>query len=91
MTVLFRPNCLFLLFSFIYMGFDIAMEEHSWSHIGFIFFSIVSFSFTSKFHKLGPFDYLLLVRFLDLTTDIHNCCKVLTKFLDTSQQKPHFV
>jgi hypothetical protein len=24
------------------MGFDIAMEEHSWSHVGFIFFSIVS-------------------------------------------------
>ncbi|KAL7130537.1 hypothetical protein ABFS83_13G140600 [Erythranthe nasuta] len=28
-------------FVFIYMGFDIAMEQHSWSHIGFIFFSIV--------------------------------------------------
>ncbi|XP_078171006.1 Na+/H+ antiporter 6 isoform X2 [Carex rostrata] len=28
-------------FVFIYMGFDIAMEEHSWSHIGFIFFSII--------------------------------------------------
>nr|CAB3453039.1 unnamed protein product [Digitaria exilis] len=28
-------------FVFIYMGFDIAMEEHSWSHVGFIFFSIV--------------------------------------------------
>jgi hypothetical protein len=25
------------------MGFDIAMERQSWSHIGFIFFSIVSF------------------------------------------------
>jgi len=23
------------------MGFDIAMEQHSWSHIGFIFFSIL--------------------------------------------------
>ncbi|KAE9461556.1 hypothetical protein C3L33_06534, partial [Rhododendron williamsianum] len=31
-------------FIFIYMGFDIAMEQHSWSHVGFIFFSIVSFS-----------------------------------------------
>ncbi|CAN1336355.1 Sodium/hydrogen exchanger 6 [Linum perenne] len=30
-------------FIFIYMGFDIAMEQHSWSHVGFIFFSIVSF------------------------------------------------
>jgi NhaP-type Na+/H+ or K+/H+ antiporter len=29
-------------FVFIYMGFDIAMEKHSWSHLGFIFFSIVS-------------------------------------------------
>ncbi|KAM0873531.1 hypothetical protein ACQ4PT_038005 [Festuca glaucescens] len=28
-------------FVFIYMGFDIAMERQSWSHIGFIFFSIV--------------------------------------------------
>ncbi|XP_057765209.1 sodium/hydrogen exchanger 6-like [Salvia miltiorrhiza] len=28
-------------FIFIYMGFDIAMEQHSWSHIGFIFFSIL--------------------------------------------------
>lgn len=24
------------------MGFDIAMEKHSWSHLGFILFSIVS-------------------------------------------------
>lgn len=31
-------------FVFIYMGFDIAMEKHSWSHVGFIFFSIVSFT-----------------------------------------------
>ncbi|KZV24146.1 sodium/hydrogen exchanger 6-like [Dorcoceras hygrometricum] len=28
-------------FIFIYMGFDIAMEKHSWSHFGFIFFSIL--------------------------------------------------
>lgn len=27
------------------MGFDIAMEKHSWSHVGFIFFSIVSFPY----------------------------------------------
>ncbi|ONM55769.1 Sodium/hydrogen exchanger 6 [Zea mays] len=26
---------------FIYMGFDIAIERQSWSHIGFIFFSII--------------------------------------------------
>ncbi|CAA6672371.1 unnamed protein product [Spirodela intermedia] len=26
---------------FIYMGFDIAMEDHSWSHVGFILFSIL--------------------------------------------------
>lgn len=28
-------------FVFIYMGLDIAMEQHSWSHVGFIFFSIL--------------------------------------------------
>ncbi|XP_050142295.1 sodium/hydrogen exchanger 6-like [Malus sylvestris] len=28
-------------FVFIYMGFDIAKEQHSWSHVGFIFFSII--------------------------------------------------
>ncbi|KAL4011572.1 hypothetical protein IC575_028633 [Cucumis melo] len=28
-------------FIFIYMGLDIAMEQHSWSHVGFIFFSIL--------------------------------------------------
>ncbi|PHT42994.1 hypothetical protein CQW23_17019 [Capsicum baccatum] len=28
-------------FVFIYMGIDIAMEKHSWSHVGFIFFSIL--------------------------------------------------
>lgn len=36
------PCCLYC--RFIYMGFDIAMEQHSWSHIGFIFFSVVSSS-----------------------------------------------
>uniref|UniRef100_A0A803LRW2 Sodium/hydrogen exchanger n=1 Tax=Chenopodium quinoa TaxID=63459 RepID=A0A803LRW2_CHEQI len=29
-------------FIFIYMGLDIVMEKHSWSHIGFIFFSIIT-------------------------------------------------
>ncbi|KAM7279523.1 hypothetical protein ACFE04_006657 [Oxalis oulophora] len=28
-------------FVFVYMGFDIAMEKHSWSHVGFIFLSII--------------------------------------------------
>ncbi|XP_006878592.2 sodium/hydrogen exchanger 6 [Amborella trichopoda] len=28
-------------FVFIYMGIDIAMEQQSWSHVGFIFFSIL--------------------------------------------------
>ncbi|GAV70272.1 LOW QUALITY PROTEIN: Na_H_Exchanger domain-containing protein [Cephalotus follicularis] len=28
-------------FVFIYMGLNIAMEQHSWSHVGFIFFSIL--------------------------------------------------
>ncbi|XP_048228294.1 sodium/hydrogen exchanger 6 [Ricinus communis] len=28
-------------FVFIYMGFDIAIEQHSWSHVGFIYFSII--------------------------------------------------
>ncbi|CAK9873587.1 unnamed protein product [Sphagnum jensenii] len=27
-------------FVFIYMGMDIAIKQHSWSHVGFIFFSI---------------------------------------------------
>lgn len=39
--------CWFLC-RFIYMGFDIAMEQHSWSHVGFIFFSIVSLSCLSR-------------------------------------------
>ncbi|RRT46877.1 hypothetical protein BHE74_00055258, partial [Ensete ventricosum] len=41
-------NMVNLTCRFIYMGFDIAMEQHSWSHIGFIFFSIVSFPFHSS-------------------------------------------
>lgn len=40
-----------MFYRFIYMGFDIAMEQHSWSHIGFIFFSIVSFFLSFLF---GP-------------------------------------
>jgi hypothetical protein len=31
-----------LLCRFMYMGVDIANERHRWSHVGFIFFSIVS-------------------------------------------------
>ncbi|WOL06384.1 sodium/hydrogen exchanger 6-like isoform X2 [Canna indica] len=43
----FAPSFFHLLsslaetFIFIYMGFDIAMEPRSWSHISFIFFSIL--------------------------------------------------
>lgn len=33
---------------FIYMGFDIAMEKHSWSHVGFILCSIVSLSYLNS-------------------------------------------
>ncbi|KAL8138078.1 hypothetical protein V2J09_004079 [Rumex salicifolius] len=36
-------------FIFIYMGLDIVMEQHNWSHIGFIFFSIVSFVVNKNF------------------------------------------
>ncbi|MBA0839845.1 hypothetical protein Goarm_005538, partial [Gossypium armourianum] len=40
-------------FIFIYMGFDIAMEKHSWSHVGFIFFSIVSLYYNYYYeHRL---------------------------------------
>ncbi|CAH8330246.1 unnamed protein product [Eruca vesicaria subsp. sativa] len=45
-------------FVFIYMGFDIAMEKHSWSHVGFIFFSIVSF-YASSFANVFGCGYLV--------------------------------
>ncbi|OIV91890.1 hypothetical protein TanjilG_17882 [Lupinus angustifolius] len=48
-------------FVFIYMGFDIAMEQHSWSHVGFIFFSIVSFLFFLYFWAANVFSCAYLV------------------------------
>lgn len=69
-------------FVFIYMGFDIAMEEHSWSHVGFIFFSIVSLILFFIFLNRQFWPFLCLVEnwFLDLlnNTDIYNHCKVLS-------------
>jgi sodium/hydrogen exchanger 8 len=55
-------------FVFIYMGFDIAMEQHSWSHVGFIFFSVVSL------HHFSDNDSLLII-FLSET-----CCSSLTYY-----------
>ncbi|KAK4356705.1 hypothetical protein RND71_025676 [Anisodus tanguticus] len=50
-------------FVFIYMGFDIAMEKHSWSHVGFIFFSILSLTFSLRAANVFGCAYLVnLVR-----------------------------
>ena len=46
------------------MGFDIAMEKHSWSHVGFIFFSIVSFYASSFGLIFNLYKLLLLLNFL---------------------------
>ncbi|KAL0725892.1 hypothetical protein Bca4012_040491 [Brassica carinata] len=51
-------------FVFIYMGFDIAMEKHSWSHVGFIFFSIVSFYPSTFGLVFKSYKLLLLLNFL---------------------------
>ncbi|GAY35436.1 hypothetical protein CUMW_016370, partial [Citrus unshiu] len=48
-------------FVFIYMGFDIAMEKHSWSHLGFIFFSIVSLLFIIVARAANVFSCAYLV------------------------------
>uniref|UniRef100_A0A2P2M8L3 Sodium/hydrogen exchanger 6-like n=1 Tax=Rhizophora mucronata TaxID=61149 RepID=A0A2P2M8L3_RHIMU len=51
-------------FVFIYMGFDIAIENHSWSHVGFIFLSIVSFCISQLTRAQEFFkrkDYLFLL------------------------------
>ncbi|KAJ7515247.1 hypothetical protein O6H91_22G007700 [Diphasiastrum complanatum] len=49
-------------FVFIYMGLDIATEKHSWSHVGFIFFSIV-FIIVARAANILPCAYLVnLVR-----------------------------
>ncbi|KAH0920461.1 hypothetical protein HID58_028121 [Brassica napus] len=56
-------------FVFIYMGFDIAMEKHSWSHVGFIFFSIVSFYASSFGSVFNLYKLLLLLNFLFIFRD----------------------
>lgn len=49
-------------FVFIYMGFDIAMEQHSWSHIGFIFFSILFIGIARAANVFGCAYLVNLVR-----------------------------
>ena len=65
---------------FIYMGFDIAMEKHSWSHVGFIFFSIVSFYASSFGLIFNLYKLLLLLNFLIYflwrTSAVHRNCEV---------------
>lgn len=63
-----------LLCRFIYMGFDIAMERQSWSHIGFIFFSIVSFHWIKPpnlhftlFHEICFHSVASLISYLSMT------------------------
>eukprot|EP00257_Ricinus_communis_P025838 XP_025013252.1 sodium/hydrogen exchanger 6-like [Ricinus communis] len=47
---------------FIYIGFDIVMEQHSWAHVGFIFFSII-FIIVARAANVFSYAYLLnLVR-----------------------------
>lgn len=45
-------------FVFIYMGLDIALEEQSWSHVGFIFFSIL-FIGVARAANVFPCAYLV--------------------------------
>ncbi|EFJ38384.1 hypothetical protein SELMODRAFT_163708 [Selaginella moellendorffii] len=45
-------------FLFIYMGLDIATESHTWSHVGFIFFSIV-FILAARAANVFPCAYLI--------------------------------
>ncbi|KAG9448907.1 hypothetical protein H6P81_008872 [Aristolochia fimbriata] len=49
-------------FVFIYMGFDIAMEDHSWSHVGFIFFSILFIGVARAVHVFSCAYLVNLVR-----------------------------
>ncbi|XP_068636783.1 sodium/hydrogen exchanger 5-like [Aristolochia californica] len=49
-------------FVFIYMGFDIAMEQHSWSHVGFIFFSILFIGVARAVHVFSCAYLVNLVR-----------------------------
>lgn len=45
-------------FVFIYMGLDIAIEDQSWSHVGFIFFSII-FMVVARAANVFPCAYLV--------------------------------
>lgn len=92
---------LFLNFScllssrFIYMGLDIAMEQHSWSHIGFIFFSIVSIPLStvyfSCFSFLIPFSCGSLISSM-WNSVIYWCCKVLLLiFLSYLSTLDHYI
>ncbi|KAH9532760.1 hypothetical protein CY35_18G015800 [Sphagnum magellanicum] len=45
-------------FVFIYMGMDIAIKQHSWSHVGFIFFSIV-FIIMARAANVFPCAYIV--------------------------------
>lgn len=45
-------------FVFIYMGVDIAIEKHSWRHVGFIFFSII-FILVARAANVFPCAYIV--------------------------------
>ncbi|CAM6096412.1 unnamed protein product [Calypogeia fissa] len=45
-------------FVFIYMGVDIAIEKHSWGHVGFIFFSII-FILVARAANVFPCAYIV--------------------------------
>ncbi|BBM99154.1 ABC-2 type transport system permease protein [Marchantia polymorpha subsp. ruderalis] len=45
-------------FVFIYMGVDIAIEKHSWSHVGFIFFSVI-FILVARAANVFPSAYIV--------------------------------
>ncbi|XP_031105861.1 sodium/hydrogen exchanger 6-like [Ipomoea triloba] len=49
-------------FVFIYMGFDITMEQHSWTHVGFIFFSILFIGIARASNVFGCAYLVNLVR-----------------------------
>lgn len=81
---LFHSIFWFLSSRFIYMGLDIAMEQHSWSHVGFIFFSIVSISLWTVYFLC--FSFLILISCGSLISSmlasvIYLCCKVLLLIL----------
>ncbi|XP_019194267.1 PREDICTED: sodium/hydrogen exchanger 6-like [Ipomoea nil] len=49
-------------FVFIYMGFDITMEQHRWTHVGFIFFSILFIGIARASNVFGCAYLVNLVR-----------------------------